>query len=54
MQRIEKGMVLNYIRQCDEWGNNVLAGAFRRLRVKLPTDNLKQAFLQWSYILLHN
>ena len=53
-ERSEKDMVLTHIRQCAEWGNNVLTGVFRRLRVKLPTDNLKRAVLQWSCILLHN
>ena len=45
---------LTHLRQCSEWGNNVLTGVFRRLRTKLPTDNVKRATIQWCCILLHN
>jgi hypothetical protein len=45
---------LTHLRQCSEWGNNVLTGAFRRLKTSLPTDNLKRATIQWCCILLHN
>ena len=46
---------LTHLRQCSEWGNNVLTGVFRRLRsTKLPVDNVKRAKIMWSAILLHN
>ena len=45
---------LTHLRQCSEWGNNVLTGVFRRLRTNLPTDNVRRAYIMWSCILLHN
>ena len=45
---------LTHLRQCSEWGNNVLTGVFRRLKCKLPTDNVHRALIMWSTILLHN
>lgn len=45
---------LTHLRQCSEWGNNVLTGCFRRLRNPLPTHNIKRARLMWCCILLHN
>ena len=33
---------LTHLRQCSEWGNQVLTGAFRCMRTKLPTDNIKR------------
>ena len=53
-ERSEKDNALIHIRQCAEWGNNVLTRSFRRLRVKIPIENLKRALLQWSCLLLHN
>jgi len=44
----------HHLRQCSEWGNNVLTGVFCSLRTKLPTDNTKRATIQWCCILLHN
>ena len=45
---------LTHLRQSSEWGNAVLCNAFRRLKVKLPTDNVKRAHILWSCILMHN
>ena len=45
---------LTHLRQCSEWGNNILTGVFRRLRTNLPTDNVRRAYIMWSCILLHN
>ena len=50
----ELDAMLTHIRQCAEWGNNVLTGCFRRLKQRLPTDNVKKARIQWCCILLHN
>jgi len=36
----ELDAMLTHIRQCAEWGNNVLTGCFRRLKQRLPTDNV--------------
>lgn len=47
-------MALTHLRQCSEWGNQVLVGVFRRLKVKLETDNISRAQLLWACILLHN
>ena len=53
-ERTDKDKALTHIRQCAEWDNNVLTESFRRLRVKIPTSNLKRALLQWPCLLLHN
>ena len=45
---------LTHLRQCSEWGNNVLTGCFRRLRTDIPTNNVKRATLFWACILMHN
>ena len=45
---------LTHLRQCSEWGNQVLVGAFRRLKTFLPTSNIKRATIMWCAILLHN
>jgi hypothetical protein len=45
---------LTHLRQCSEWGNNILTGNWRRLRTKLPTDNVARAQVMWASILLHN
>ena len=37
----DKDKAMTHIRKCTEWGNNALAGSFRRLRTKIPTDNAK-------------
>ena len=47
-------MSLTHLRQCSEWGNNILTGVFRRLRSLLPTDNMTRALIMWSCIYLHN
>ena len=48
------GQSLTHLRQCSEWGNNILTGCWRRLRTKLPTDNVACAQIIWVCILLHN
>ena len=53
-ESMKKGMALTYIRQCTAWGNNVLTEFFRRLRFKLPKNDLKILLLKWSCALLHN
>lgn len=45
---------LTHLRQCSEWGNNVLTGVFRRLKTKLPTENIHRGYIMWCSILLHN
>jgi hypothetical protein len=45
---------LTHLRQCSEWGNEILFGCWRRLKTKLPTNNTARARLQWCCILLHN
>ena len=45
---------LTHLRQASEWGNNTLTGVFRRLRGKLPTNNIGRAKIMWSCILVHN
>ena len=45
---------LTHLRQCSEWGNNVLTGVFRRLRGWLPVDNVHRAYIMWACVLLHN
>ena len=52
--RSERDAQLTHLRQASEWGNNILTGVFRRLRTKLPTDNVKRARIMWSAIFLHN
>ena len=47
-------MQLTYLRQCSEWGNYVLVGAFQLLKTFLPTSNIKRANIMWCAILLHN
>ena len=42
-EKSEYEKALTHLRQCSEWGNNILTGTFRRLKTKLPTDNLKRA-----------
>ena len=54
MVRSEYDAQLTHLRQCSEWGNNTLTGVFRRLRTKLPTNNIKRAKIMWSCIFLHN
>ena len=45
---------LTHLRQCSEWGNQVLTGTFRILKGRLPTDNVKRAKILWACIYLHN
>ena len=45
---------LTHLRQCSEWGNNILTGNWRRLRTKLPTNNVARGQIMWACILLHN
>ncbi len=45
---------LTHLRQCSEWGNNILTGCWRQLRTKLPTTNLAPSQILWACILLHN
>ena len=47
-------MSLTHLRQCSEWGNNLLTGTFCHLKLQLPTDNDTRALLLWSCILLNN
>ena len=47
-------MSLTYLRQCSEWGKNILTEVFRRLRSLLPADNMARALIMWSCIYLHN
>ena len=35
----ENDKAINHDRKCTEWCNNLLAVVFRRLCVKMPTDN---------------
>ena len=53
-KRSSYDQTLTHLRQCSEWGNNVLTGVFRRLRTNLPTDNVRRAYIMWTCILLHN
>jgi hypothetical protein len=53
-EKSEYEKALTHLRKCSEWRNNILTGTFRRLKTKLPTDNLKRATLQWCCILMHN
>lgn len=45
---------LTHLRQCSEWGNNILTGCWRRLRTKLPTNNVARGQIMWACILMHN
>ena len=46
---------LTHLRQCSEWGNNILTGCFRRLRGGfLPIDNVMHSYIIWCCVLLHN
>ena len=45
---------LTHLRQCSEWGNNILTGVFRVMRSKLPTNNVNRAKIMWACIYLHN
>ena len=45
---------LTHLRQCSEWGNNILMGCWRRLRTKLPTNNVARGQIMWACILMHN
>ena len=47
-------MSLTHLRQCSEWGNNILTGVFIRLRSLLPTDNMARSLIVWSCIYLHD
>ena len=50
----ERDASLTHLRQCSEWGNQVLVGVFWHLKIKLETDNIQQAQLLWACIRLHN
>ena len=52
--RSSYAMSLTYLRQCFEWGNNILTEVFRRLRSLLPADNMARALIMWSCIYLYN
>ena len=43
-----------HLRQPSEWGNNTLTGAFRRLKMDMPTDNVERAYILWTCVLLTN
>ncbi len=43
---------LTHLRQCSEWGNKILTGCWRRLRTKLPTNNVAWSQIMWACILL--
>ena len=53
-KRSSYDQTLTHLRQCSEWGNNILTGVFRRLRTNLPTDNIRRGYIMWTCILLHN
>lgn len=50
----DRDATLTHLRQCSEWGNNVLTGVFRRLKNELKTDNVRRGTTLWAAILLHN
>ena len=50
----ERDSQLTSLRQAAEWGNKDLRNTFRRLKMKLKTDNNERALLLWTALLLHN
>ena len=50
----EYDSALTHMRQCSEWGNNVLTGVCLRLRDRLPIDNVARSQILWACILFHN
>ena len=44
---------LPHLRQCSEWGNQILVSAFWLLKDFLPASNVKCATIMWCTILLH-
>ena len=53
-EKSEHDKSLTHLRQCSEWGNNDWTKVFRRLKMKLPTDNVTRARLLWCCVFLHN
>ena len=51
---MDEDKALTCTRKCTEWSSEILTRSFRRLRVKIPTDDLKCTLLHWSRALLHN
>ena len=53
-KRMDEDKALTYTWKCAEQSSDILTRSFRRIRVNIPTDNLKCALLKWPRKLLHN
>ena len=45
-ERMDKYQALIHVQQYAEWGNEFLTVVFRRICIKIPTNNLKYELLQ--------